>query len=111
MGNQFVLTRYVFCSLLYSNHYEGHLEVIWTYLICSNFIIFKLDIKQLVAQHIRLLGLHLLGNFHMASQNSSLGVMQCHLHTSVYAFSLPLLKLCTQLKTCCVQVLSRNADN
>jgi hypothetical protein len=32
--------------------YEGHSEMIWTQLICRNFIIFRLDIKQLLAQHI-----------------------------------------------------------
>jgi hypothetical protein len=30
--------------------------MIWTCLICSNIIIFRLDIKQPLAQHIRLLG-------------------------------------------------------
>jgi hypothetical protein len=55
MGNQFVLTRYVLCSLFDSHKYEGHLEMIWTCLICSNFIIFRLGIKQLLAQHIPLL--------------------------------------------------------
>ena len=105
-----MLTRYVFCSVLYSHQFKGHLDMIWACLICSNFIIFRLDIK-LLAQHIHLLGWHLLGNFHIASQNSSLGVMQCYSHTSVCAFSLPLLKLCTLLNTCCVQVLSKNADN
>jgi hypothetical protein len=36
--------------------YEGHLEMIGTHPICNNFIIFRLNIKQLLAQHILLLG-------------------------------------------------------
>jgi hypothetical protein len=28
---------------------KGHSEMIWTHLICSNFIIFRLNIKQLLA--------------------------------------------------------------
>jgi hypothetical protein len=36
--------------------YKGHLEVIWSHVICSNCIIFRLNIKQLLAQHIPLLG-------------------------------------------------------
>lgn len=36
--------------------YEGHLEITGTCHICSHFIIFRLYIKQLLAQHISLLG-------------------------------------------------------
>jgi hypothetical protein len=36
--------------------YKGHLEMNGTHLICSNFINFRLNIKQLLAQHISLLG-------------------------------------------------------
>jgi hypothetical protein len=36
--------------------YQRHYEMIWTHLICSNFITFKLNTKQLSAQHIPLLG-------------------------------------------------------
>ena len=50
-----MLTRYVFYSFLYSHQYEGYLEVIWTWLICSNFIIIRLDIRELLSQNIPLL--------------------------------------------------------
>jgi hypothetical protein len=33
--------------------------MIWTQLFCSNLIIFKLNIKQLLAQHILLLGVYI----------------------------------------------------
>ena len=55
-----MLTRYVLCSLFDSHKYEGHLEIIWTHLICRNFIIFTRNTKQLLAQHIPLLGYILL---------------------------------------------------
>jgi hypothetical protein len=58
MGNQFVLTRYVF--FVVSPQYEGHLEMIWTCLICGSFVIFRLDIELLLAQYIPRLGYLLL---------------------------------------------------
>jgi hypothetical protein len=36
--------------------YEGRSEMIWTQLACGNFVIFRLNTEQLLAQHILLLG-------------------------------------------------------
>ena len=38
---------------------DGCSEMIWTYLIYSNFIILRLNSKQLLAQHIPCLGLYI----------------------------------------------------
>jgi hypothetical protein len=35
--------------------YKGHSEMIWTHLICSNFIIFTHNTNQLLTQHIPIL--------------------------------------------------------
>jgi len=35
--------------------HDGHWETIWTHLICKNYIIFSLNAKELLAQHIPLL--------------------------------------------------------
>jgi len=45
---------YLFHNFL--KKYQGHSEMIWINLICSNFITFKLNTKQLLAQNITLLG-------------------------------------------------------
>lgn len=39
--------------------YEGRSEMIWTQLACGNFVIFRLNTEQLLAQHIPLLGLNI----------------------------------------------------
>lgn len=71
--------------------YKGHLEIIWTRLICSHFIIFTPKTKQLLAQHIALIrSLYhgpLFGSFHIASGNHSLGVLECHVQTATCSAS------------------------
>jgi hypothetical protein len=47
--------------------YEGRLEMVWIYLMCSNFIIFRLTIKHLLSQHIPLLDLYIAAIFLRAS--------------------------------------------
>ena len=80
---------------------EGHSEMIFTYFICSNFIIFRLNTKQLLAQHIPLQGCTLLllaGDFQIDSWNSS-SVVLYHLWTATFPVSKPLLKVLTQMNT------------
>lgn len=79
----------------------GNLEMIWTQLICSNFIIVRLFTKQMLAQHIPLrlymatLSLAASISLHI----TSLRVLQYHSWTATCVVSLPLLKLCTQSNT------------
>ena len=68
--------------------------MIFTHLICSNFIIFRLNTEQLLAQHIPLLGYTLLpsvGDFQFASWNSSLVVLWYHSRTANFPVSKLLL--------------------
>lgn len=43
--------------------YKGHSKMIWPQLTCSSFIICRLSITQLLAQHIPLLGLYVTAVF------------------------------------------------
>ena len=74
------------CSVLVDDHcsmslsllhflmgwYKGHFEIMWTHLICKHFINFRLNMKQLLAVHILLLGM-LRYHAWTASCNASLG--------------------------------------
>jgi hypothetical protein len=54
-----VSLRMVILSLKHdgqATNMDGCSEMIWTYFIYSNFIIFRLNSKQLLAQHIPFLG-------------------------------------------------------
>jgi len=75
--------------------------MIWTELICSNFIIVRLLPDEMLAQHIPL-------RLHMATlslaasiclHRTSLGVLRYHSWTATCVISLPLLKLCTKWNT------------
>jgi len=82
--------------------FEGHSEI-----ICSNFITLRLNTKQLLAQYIHTLYIAATGNFRMASQNHSLGLLQYHSWTAAGSVSLPHLKLHTQLnKLLCADAFS-----
>jgi hypothetical protein len=76
--------------------------MIWTVLICSNFIIFRLNTKQLLAQHIPLLGYtelpsswELLDGF---TEPFFRGVAY-YSWTATFVIPLPVLTLWTQLNT------------
>ena len=72
-------------NLTFKNYfYKGRSDMIWTQLICSNFTILRLHTKQLLAQHIPLLGYTCTSlaspwELQMASLNNSLGVLQKYL--------------------------------
>jgi hypothetical protein len=82
-------------------NYEGCSEMIWTQLTCRNCIIFTLNTKQLLDQHIPLLGYSSLPSPRQLLD----GFMKPFFRGGVISFmdtcaiSLPLLKLCTQLNT------------
>jgi len=87
--------------------FEGHSEIIWTQIICSNFITLRLNTKQLLAQYIHILYIAATGNFRMASLNHSLGLLQYHSWTAAGSVSLAHLKLHTQLnKLLCADAFS-----
>jgi len=74
--------------------------MIWIHLICSISSVFTTNTKQLLEQHIPLLGdssCHLLRSFRVASRNHYL--RQYHSLRATCAVSLPLFKLRTKLKT------------
>ena len=77
--------------------FEGHSEIIWTQIICSNFINLTLNTKQQLAQYIHMLYTAATGNFRIASRNHSLGSLQYHSWTAASSVSLPHLKFHTQL--------------
>jgi len=71
-------------NLTFYYFYKGHSDMIWTQLICSNFTILRLHTKQLLAQHIPLLGYTCTSlpspwELRMALLNNSLGVLQKYL--------------------------------
>jgi hypothetical protein len=61
--------------------------MIWAHLNFSNFVTFRLNTKQLTAQHIPLMGCehgcHLLGRFRMAPLKNSLVVLRYQSWTAV----------------------------
>jgi hypothetical protein len=86
--------------------FEGHSEIIWTQIICNNFITIRPNTK-LLAQYIHILYTAATGNFRMASQNHSLGLLQYHSWTAAGSVSLPHFKLHTQLnKLLCADAFS-----
>jgi len=76
--------------------------MIWTNLICSNCITFRLNTTQLLAQHISSLLIHrghLLGSFPMTLRNQFFEMLRHHSWTSAYAIFLTLIEVRTQLNT------------
>jgi hypothetical protein len=68
----------------------GRSEMIWTQLICSNFIIFRLNTKKLLAQPIPTLGVHITAISFGAStwlHKTTLRVLQHHSQTDRHLHS------------------------
>lgn len=80
---------------------EGNLGMIWTELICSNFIIVRLLTKQMLAQHIplRLYMATLSLAASICLHRTTLGVLWYHSWTATCVVSLRLLNLCTKWYT------------
>jgi hypothetical protein len=83
-------------------NYKGHSEMIWTHLICSNFITFNLNTKQLPAQNIALLGYTLLPSpweLHNGFTEQFLRGVTIPLTDNRLCGFLVTVELCTQLNT------------
>ena len=91
------------CSLAASFvYFEGHSEMISTHHLQQLCYLYAEHFRQLLAQHVPLLGYTLLpsaGDFRIASWNSSVAVLWYHWRTATFPVSKPLLKLLAQMNT------------